>query len=371
MEELRNFSCFDSSLSHENVTQAAWMIIEDDRQVGHSILAYAVIQILLVAIGLPWNIAVIVTVVSKSWYKQPTYILLLNLVCADLLSLCTFFFSISSNFTGDFSLGNSDYARCNICHGVVIVKTASILASYFTLSLMALDRLVYIKWPLHYAQYIKSFKTVIVISIIWAVCILFSALPAVGVGEIKFRYYTSDCTTTVVGENTFGYNVYYAVILSCVAAIPFITSLVANIWTLVIIRRNYGMKHSKSVQLNLNDIHKNTSERNTIFMKLKSVYRNQQLHLAQVFGILFAVNIVTWVPIIVIVLIRLLTTVIGIDFPNDFLLVVIIFFISQAIILPIVETFVTVKVRRLIFINLCRMCINRVQARRSSTNKSV
>ena len=113
-----------------------------------TVLASAIIHLLLVIVGIPWNIIVLITIFSKCLFKQPTYILLLNLVVADLLNLCFLFFIVSSNITQEFALGNSDYSRCPVSHTVVISMISLNFVSYYTLTLMSIDRLIYLKWPL-------------------------------------------------------------------------------------------------------------------------------------------------------------------------------------------------------------------------------
>ena len=69
-------------------------------------------------------------------------------------------------------------------------------------------------------------------------------------------------------------------------ALPFVVALIVNIWEVVIIHKSYSIKHSESVEFNLNDLKKATVARNQAFYKLKAKYHKQQVCLTQVFGAL-------------------------------------------------------------------------------------
>ena len=71
-----------SSNATSNVTSELWVL--PDKTSG---LVTAIFLLLILAVGLPWNFLVTVIIMKERLYKQPTIVLLLNLVITDLLLL--------------------------------------------------------------------------------------------------------------------------------------------------------------------------------------------------------------------------------------------------------------------------------------------
>ncbi len=163
----------------------------------------------------------------------------MNLVLADLLACsCVLPFNIVSAFTTEFSIGSSDYVRCQVCHTIVIVIVALIFISLFTQALMALDRLVYIKWPIKYEKKITKCRTISLLVGVWVLCIFISLPPVFGIGEIKFANIFSSCTLLTVGETRITANINYVFFLALVGFVPFMTTFSVNIGLLVIVCKN-------------------------------------------------------------------------------------------------------------------------------------
>ena len=60
-----NFTCSNPELSRTNLHE-------------NSIIAVAICQTLIIAIGIPWNIIVLTTIIIKQLYKEITYIVLIT-----------------------------------------------------------------------------------------------------------------------------------------------------------------------------------------------------------------------------------------------------------------------------------------------------
>ena len=92
-----------ANASRNNVTDTAWRLEGENRASG---LVSAVLLILLLLIGLPWNLLVIVTIVKQGLYRQPTTILLLNLALSDILMLLLIVtLNTVTGLTGEFLYG--------------------------------------------------------------------------------------------------------------------------------------------------------------------------------------------------------------------------------------------------------------------------
>ena len=349
-----NFTCSNPELSRTNVTAEVWMINSEGNLHENSIIAVAICQTLIIAIGIPWNIIVLTTIIIKQLYKEITYILLINLVVSDLLvCLCVLPFNIASAYAQGFNIGNSDHARCQVCHTIVIVIVALVFVSLFTLALMSLDRLIYIKWPLLYKDKITAGKLIIVLCIVWIFCILISIPPVFGLGEIKFANILSSCSLLVVGETPLTANVNYVILLAFIGFFPFMTTVIANIWLLTIVCKNVRGRHKKSVNVNSSRFDSETLRRNSE-SQLKTDFHKRQIRLAQVFGALFTANVVTWVPSI---LIAVIGAAIGVEnIPPPAFALVYLAYVSQPAIHPVLETCLVGKARVMLFkcIFFCR-----------------
>ncbi len=69
-----NFTCSDPELSRTNVTSEVWMILSEGPLHENGVLAVAICQTLIIAVGIPWNIIVLAFIMIKKHYKnRPTY----------------------------------------------------------------------------------------------------------------------------------------------------------------------------------------------------------------------------------------------------------------------------------------------------------
>ncbi len=363
-----NFTCSDPELSHTNVTSEVWMILKEGPLHENGVLAIAICQTLIIAVGIPWNIIVLAFIMIKKHYKEPTYILLMNLVLADLLACsCVLPFNIVSAFTMEFSIGSSDYVRCQVCHTIAIVTVALIFISLFTQALMALDRLVYIKWPIKYEKKITKCRTISLLVGVWVLCIFISLPPVFGIGEIKFANIFSSCTLLTVGETRITANINYVFFLALVGFVAFMTTLIVNTWLLAIVSKSVRQRHKKTLTSNKGRIDSETLRRNSE-SKFKTDYHKKQILLAKVFGAIFIANVATWVPSIFILMV---SAIVRIEQINPLALIfVYLTYICQPAIHPVLETCLIGKVKMALFKFLC-FCKRKPNRRHHCTSRSI
>ena len=362
---LVNFSCSDPNLSRDSLTDIVWRIASEGPSHENGVVIMAAIMIVFLIIAIPWNIVVMIAVVKKKLYREPAFVLLLNLIVADLLVyLFVMPFNIYSALAKEFTLGSTDYTRCQVCHTIVSTIICLVYVSLFCLALMSLDRLVYIKWPLAYSKYVSIKLVLVVLLAVWILCIIISAFPAFGIGETKYANVLSSCSLIVGGETHLTANFNYIVILVFVGIFPFVTALVSNVWLLVLVCKTLYSGYNKNMEKE--SCRPTTSEEVKVTKdKLKSDYQKQQLYLAQVFGALFAVNVITWIPTI---FISLVSAAIGTDqVPAPAFAFMFLAFVSQPAIHPILETCFVGRARKAIWNYLC-FC--RKKRKSHSSNKT-
>ena len=342
----KNFSCADSGLSRVNVSEYLWMIKSEGAQHESSITALAAVQLLYVLVGLPWNSVVAITILVKQLFKDPSYVLLLSLVFSDLL-VCVFIpFNILSGLRQAFTLGNSDYTRCQFCQAVVVVGVSSILVSLFSLALLASDRLLYIKWPFIYKERVTAARATAAVIAVWIFCFLVSIPPVFGFGEIKFANTLGACSIIF---NKVTANLSYGIVVALIGTAPFTFTLIVNIWLLVIACKSISQMHKRVRQNTSTALHGQASERKT-----DMEYHKKQIHLAMVFGVIFAVHLVIWGASSFLLIMS-----IGINFgdvPSSLLAKAYLVILSQPAIHPMLETCLIGKAKSAMEKCLCVLC---------------
>ena len=355
-----NFTCSDAELSHTNITAEVWRIRSEGSLHENSILVVAIFQIVFVVLGTPWNAVVLASIIKNRHFKDATYILLMNLVIADLLvCLVVLPFNIYSGIAHEFTIGHSDYTRCLTCQGIVINTIALVFVSFFTLALMSVDRLIYLKQPLNYLHVITAKRVLMILPVVWIFCVIISTFPTFGFGEMKFANVLSLCSPIVVGETHLSANNNYLVFLCCVGIFPFATIILANIWVLIIACKHIHKKNMKIAMMTANSglqfEHTNSDKEKG----LTSKFHKQQLHLAQVFGAIFVANIITCVPTVIVAIGGIIAAE---NIPHILYAYVYLTYISQPVIHPVLETCLLGKGRGIIFKYLC-WC--KIQSRKS------
>ena len=316
-----NFSCF-RNISESSVDEFYWTL-NFDSEVRTDSFATAVLVSLIFLIGVPWNLFVIVTIVKKKLYSHPTIMLLLNLTITNLL-LCLLVmpFIIITGFSGEYLFGDTDAVRCRVCQTGFLMFFLS-WVSIYTLSLMSVDRFVYLKKPLKYSTLITPRRMLIALIITWVLCSFVCLPPLVGLGEVRFSPAISTC---IPGAS----DTYYA-LLAAIITFPIIILFVMYVWILCIVR-NGILYHQKKKMVDMSGDAKTDNSG-------AHDWRNIQLRLVRVFVVIFAANIL-WIPIISV---SIATSVIHV--PTTLSALAYVLYLSDSVIHPILQTCLIREVR--------------------------
>ncbi len=333
------------------------MLQAEDRAHSDSVKSIAAFQTVYLAVGIPWNMVVIGVILLNKLYSRPTHMLLLNLAVSDLLVCVSVMpFNVIIALSGEVFIGSSDYARCQFCHFYVITIIVMIYSSIFTVAVMSVDRLIYVTSPLRYDKIVTVNKMLIILILIWPLSIAIGLPPVFGFGEIKYSNIVGGCSTIFSARTRLGASSYYIAFIVIVAIIPSTITVVCNTWLLCVVRSTVKLKYLQGVR-NLN------SPLSEHRRRMKSKYTKQQIRLAQVFGGLFLVNIITWIP-------NLVTSFVSVAIGSEnvspeIYSFVFLVFLSQPAVHPILESFLVEKVRNLfckcIHCNICCKKITRHQ----------
>ena len=199
---MENYFCLDNP-SKENITRLVWTL--DNPRGSNGVengywCATAALFILLC--GTPLNVFVIATILWKRLYKNTSVIPMLNLAISNLL-VCILIlpFIIVGGYSSEFVFGFSDYVRCIFCSMGSANVTLPMVSSY-TLALMSVGRLLYLKKPLRYSSIVTPARVSALFVIVWVISVGIALPPYFGFGDISFSYTNSACLPLEYGQPT-------------------------------------------------------------------------------------------------------------------------------------------------------------------------
>ena len=282
-------NCFEN-VSSNTISELGWIIRHPDNEVPDVGYGIAAVLFLFMLLAVPWNLLVIIAILQKKLYTQPTVMLLLNLTVTNLLfSLLVMPFNIYIGIRGEYVFGYSDQQRCAVCQtGFTLVLLP--FASLHTLTLISVDRFIYLKIPMRYDTTVTKWRVLVAIAIVWVLCTVIALPPVFGFGEINFAPQVAICTLLLTGQTYIGPNYYYVFLLLIFIIIPVIILFVMYVWIVCIIRSSLVRKLKRSVP-----IARNTE---STVVAVTKVHGTSQLRMAWLFSAIFTANIITWLPII-------------------------------------------------------------------------
>lgn len=294
-----NFSCFNSNLSRDSVTEGVWSLEPIVSSDAPSLIIVTIFCFLFILLGVPWNLAVIIIIIKKKMYtEEPAVVLMLNLALTN-LCLCIYIvpFNLVPGITHEFRFGDSDAVRCGVCQtGVIFVVLLLMLLHNF--AVMSVDRLIYIKWAIHYYRIVKPWKLLVVMLVFWMASIVTAIPPVFGFGELQFSTAIGICTIKFSGESNLTKNLYYLGFLLIFIVIPLAILCVTNTWVLFIVQ-----KHVRKLYINTKA--QKRQFRKSFYSEIKRKHNHTQINLVKVYTAIFITFIVTWTPILIRLLIGL------------------------------------------------------------------
>ena len=357
-DSLDDFESFCKNVhANENDTTDEMWELGEYRMNG---IVLAVFQTIFLLIGLPWNLMVIVTIVKEKLYKQPTIVLLLNLVITELLYLITLvplFIVVGS--AGEFILGSNDSMRCNSCVAIALLGIPFPTSIIYAIALLSLDRFFYFYKPLHYEKIITVPRISIAISVIWVSAFITASIPLFEIETLfKNIFFHRSLGTCVPNFLPTGKLIIVLLIMIC---LPLIVLIVCNVLVICLVYKT--IKQVYSVR---------KMDQDTDFLeKVKEIRQKKQFHLIKVFGGLMISSLISWLPLVILAILfstkkdrKDYETV-----PTPFQVIALLLYNAQAVIHPILETILIRDVRKpLKQIFFC--CVNRRNSGEHTTSSA-
>ena len=286
------YSCSDTNLSRNSVTQEYWDSSSINEDFKESTLILAVIVTILMLVGLPGNAIIIVSIIHQKLFKETTHLLLLNLAISDfLLCLLVMPLTIASGFSGGYVFGDSDYVRCQVCQTGLITNGLT-QVSIFILCSLSVDRFIFIKFPIRYNRYVTVPRVIAIVILTWIVSTFIILLPLSEFGGVEYSYTTAACVTDLIGSPL---NMYYSFFVFSLNFIPVGVIIIVNIWIACIvskqIRKVYRMRSGLASNQELQ------TQNRSIYEKIRKQKNMKQLTLIRVFGAILSANFIAWFPV--------------------------------------------------------------------------
>ncbi len=345
-----NLSCLTDA-SATTLTPTRWTTTVQDDSSGTGVGYFcATVALVYLLIGTPWNGLVISVIISKRlWLASASLILLLNLMASNFLVCVTIFpFIIITGFSEEFIFGSNDASRCGVCWLGTLNITLPVV-SLLTLSLLSVDRLIYVKKPFLYSKFVTSKRVLIAIVLVWLLSIIISVPPFFGFGTIQFSYVASSCVPYLVGDSPLAPNYYYAMLIVLTSSVSIVTLVVSYVWIVFLTRRHLLRKEEYYVascsSCTAEEAKKLTDKETS----------RKQFRMVQLFGAIFTANLVTWIPMLGL---AISAAVVGLgQIPAVVYSVTYLAFLAEIVIHPIIEAMLIRDIREIVLrlaTHLCR-----------------
>ena len=216
---------------------------------------------------------------TKSW-KQPSTIFLTSLLLADLVLVTVMPFGVISTAYGEWIFGQSVEEMYKVCQFAAYMFWYSALLITVTLTVISLDRFLFIVKPLFYRRhiYMKPQIAVTVVIIVWIVCAILNTTPLYGLGIFHFSESHGFCTPG--WEEQLGYMIYmlliFGILLSCI--------VVTSIWTCCSTHRYLAARAERK------------SRSNVFTDEKENIYTAQKKKVIGIFGALLLMSAICFAP---------------------------------------------------------------------------
>ena len=225
---------------------------------------------------------------SKSW-KQPSTIFLTNLLLADLVLVTVMPFAVISNAYSEWIFGQSVEQKYQVCQFAAFMFWYSCLLITVTLTVISLDRFLFIVKPLFYRRhiYMKPQIAVTVVIIVWIVCAILNTTPLYGLGRFQFSVSDGFCLPLLDPNEQLVYSIFMPLIF----VILFGCMVVTSIWTCC-------STHGYFTR---------ASERSSNETEVENLYASKKREVIGIFGALLLMNSITFAPFLIVSILAIFT----------------------------------------------------------------
>ena len=305
--------------------------------------------LLFFIIGLPWNALVIGIILKKKLFTRPSVMLLLNLATVNLLMcLLVMPFPVVLGILAKSFRVDDFPAYSKVCQSSILFNLF-LLLSIYTVAMLSVDRVIYLKKPLTYQHIITPRRMFVAIMIMWASFAIISLSPLWGVGRVG---YNSELATCIIETGDIDIKPYhmlfpYFVFLIALGALGSLMQFIGCGCIIYITRQHLT---ARALHLMRSSSQNNGPSLSNIF----SNYKKSQLQLVKLFGAIFIAGLSTMLPAIILTITYPITG----TTPSLYPLIPIahISMLFKPVVHPILEAYMTHEIREAIS-EICKSSI--------------
>ena len=294
------FNCLADDISSVNISNAtAWKIREDLRRGAPAV---AIVFAIYFIVAFCWNFFIILTFLKRrKLLREPANILLLNLAIADIaVAVTQMFFSVVTESYKEFIFGASDVVRCGMCNFVGVFFMLLYGVSMHTLALLSFDRFLLLYKPFKYKKIMTQRTTIVFVLGIWLIATILAVPAVLGFGQIEFNLSFGSCVPRFSGTNLKSQlsNFYYVAYVAIESLFPIITIVLCSFWTYWFVNKFLKRNYRRRSFYNRRGTEGATQQRHE-----DTRYHRQQQQLVKVFGALLVSNLVSWSPVLIVIIV--------------------------------------------------------------------
>ena len=218
---------------------------------------------------------------------QPSTIFLTSLLLADLVLVAVMPFGVISTAYGEWIFGQSVEEKYQVCQFAAFIFWYGALLIAVTLTVISLDRFLFIVKPLFYRRHIymkPKIAIIVVVIIVWIVCAILNTTPLYELGRFQFSVSNGFCLPLVDPNEQLVYSIFmpliFGILFSCI--------VVTSIWTCC---STHGFM-SRALE-------RRASERSNE-LEVENIYASKKRQIIGIFGALLLTNTITFAPFLIV-----------------------------------------------------------------------
>ena len=248
--------------------------------------------LLFFIISLPWNALVIGIILKKKLFTRPSVMLLLNLATVNLLMcLLVMPFPVVLGILAKSFRVDDFPAYSKVCQSSILFNLF-LLVSIYTVAMLSVDRVIYLKKPLTYQHIITPRRMFVAIMIMWASFAIISLSPLWGVGRVGYNSELATCIIEAGDIKPFHMLFHYFAFLIALGASGSLMQFIGCGCIIYITRQ-----HLTARVLHL--MRSNSQDSGLPHSNIFSNYKKSQLQLVKLFGVIFIASLSTTLPAII------------------------------------------------------------------------
>ena len=285
----------------------------------------AVLSIEMILALIANGVVLVITIYQRQSLKKSSTIFFTSLILADLaLTLLYLPFTITALAAGEWIIGSTDEEKQGSCGFTVFVMLFSVYVMLMTLSLISVDRFLFIVKPHLHKRFMSPQVALVLIVIVWIVnVVFFSSSGFINGTGVVYRYidYLGICYAFTTSPIMAIFRFLLASLILCIM-------VVTSAWTCCFTRKFIN---------------------NQSMIVGESVYASKKKRLFGIFGSMLLVYCICFTPGI------FLGTLLAIvDSPGELTISALIFFFLAVVLSPVVQAYFRPEINSVIVDIICR-----------------